>query len=66
MISQAYTPKQDNPAPFTEDETIMLKIGNTTYISTAKYDKNAKEGALDKVLRLIDNHDVGLCEDLEK
>ena len=41
--------------PFTQDETLMRKIGNTTYILTAKYKQDAKEGLVDKLLRLIEN-----------
>jgi hypothetical protein len=47
----------DTPAPFTEDETIVKKIGNTKYILTAKYKKGAKDGALNKLLRLVENYE---------
>ncbi|MCL2085362.1 transposon-encoded TnpW family protein [Candidatus Saccharibacteria bacterium] len=52
------------PAPFTEDETIMRKIGNTTYILTAKFKQGASEGMVDKLLRLIENNDE-TSKDLE-
>jgi hypothetical protein len=46
-----------SPAPFTQDETFTQKIGGTTYILTAKYKQGAKEGLVDKLLRLIANGD---------
>ena len=49
--------KVKTPPPFTQDEKITRKIGNTTYILTAKYKQDAKEGAVDKLLRLIENND---------
>jgi hypothetical protein len=47
----------DIRAPFTQDEIIVRKIGGTTYILTAKYKTDAKEGLADKLLRLIKNSD---------
>ena len=49
--------KTFTPAPFTQDETIVRKLGNTTYRLTAKYKKDASEGLADKILRLIKNND---------
>ena len=49
--------KMDKPEPFTEDETMMGKMGNTTYIINIKYKKGAREGVMDKLLRLIENYD---------
>ena len=45
--------KTTAPAPFTQDETIVREIGNTTFIITAKYRQDAEEGLADKLLRLI-------------
>ncbi|MCL2082070.1 MAG: transposon-encoded TnpW family protein [Oscillospiraceae bacterium] len=50
---------------FTEDETIVKKIGNTTYILNAKYKKDAREGVVDKLLRLIENPDNNRVNGLE-
>ena len=50
-------PTEADTAPFTQDETIVRKIGGTTYILTAKYKPDAKEGLADKLLRLIKNND---------
>ena len=49
------TPDSGKPAPFTQDEKIVKKIGNTTYIFTAKYKQDATEGLADKLLRLFQN-----------
>jgi hypothetical protein len=52
--------KTNTLAPFTQDETIVRKIGNTTYILTAKYKQDAKEGLADKLLRLIKNNNENI------
>ena len=57
MLSKKLTDnvKIDNPKPYTQDETYVHEIGGTTYIVTRKYKQDAKEGLMDKLLRLIRN-----------
>ena len=49
--------KPDISAPFTQDETIMCDIGNTTYRLTLKYKQGATEGLADKLLRIFERCD---------
>jgi hypothetical protein len=39
--------------PLTEITVTPMKIGRTTYIITEKFKQDAREGLVDKVLRLI-------------
>jgi hypothetical protein len=55
---QAGTNNTGTPAsapPLMQDTALMRKIGRTTYILTAKYNKESKEGLVDKLWRLIKN-----------
>jgi hypothetical protein len=54
-MNETKTNQEEKTPPFTEDQTFTRKIGNTTYILTAKYKKNATEGLADKLMRIIEN-----------
>ncbi|MCL2083564.1 MAG: transposon-encoded TnpW family protein [Oscillospiraceae bacterium] len=50
------TPTEDMRTTYqSETPVIQRKIGNTTYIVTGTYKKDAKEGLMDKLWRLMKN-----------
>jgi hypothetical protein len=51
-------PQYKQQAAFHAPEPMERKIGGTTYIVRTHLKKNAREGLLDKVWRLIQNNDL--------
>ena len=53
---QLTTSKTNMSAPFTADESIVRKFGNTTYIINAKYKQGSSVGLADKLLHMIEDY----------